>query len=287
MQTTFIYALSFNDEIKYIGKANNPIARFARHMRFCKSATKKHEWVKALKEKGEKPTLEILDEVPFDEWAFWEQHYISLFQSWGFNLLNGDRGGYGCGILGKEARDKIKAYAATRTYSPETRAKISAAKKGVKLTDEQKKNMGKHLIGRKLPEEHKKNISKGLKGKIRSEEHCKNISKAKIGKRHTDKSKAIIREARKGRKHSEETLQKMRGRKVSEESKAKMRLASKLRPPISEETRRKMSEASKRKHSDATRLKMKQSHIGKAHPEETKEKMRLAWVKRKLQKQVL
>ncbi len=32
--------------------------------------------------------MDIVAEVKYSEWEFWEQHYISLFKSFGFNLTN-------------------------------------------------------------------------------------------------------------------------------------------------------------------------------------------------------
>lgn len=91
---------------KYIGKTNNITTRMYGHFSE-KTLTKKNNWLKSLKTKGLKPIVEIIDEVREEEWQFWEQHYISLYKSWGFNLLNGDQGGLGAGRLSKETKRKI------------------------------------------------------------------------------------------------------------------------------------------------------------------------------------
>jgi len=36
-----------------------------------------------------------LDEVPEDEWKFWEIYWISQVKQWGFDLTNGNNGGGG------------------------------------------------------------------------------------------------------------------------------------------------------------------------------------------------
>ena len=39
--------------------------------------------------------LEIIDEVPVDEWMYWEKYWIEQFRQWGFKLVNGNKGGAG------------------------------------------------------------------------------------------------------------------------------------------------------------------------------------------------
>jgi hypothetical protein len=55
--------------------------------------------------------LEILDEIPFSEWEFWEMHYISLYKSWGFNLVNGTKGGEGADeIMAMKIAQSLKGH---------------------------------------------------------------------------------------------------------------------------------------------------------------------------------
>jgi hypothetical protein len=114
METTFIYALidPRNDKVKYIGKSNTPRQRTIDHIseaRVSKDKYKKLQWIRSLLKEGLKPTLEILDEVCENQWKFWEQHYISLYKSWGFNLCNHDNGGLGNSRMTLEMRNKISA----------------------------------------------------------------------------------------------------------------------------------------------------------------------------------
>jgi hypothetical protein len=108
-----------------------------------------------------------------------------------------------------------------------------------------------------------------------------------------------------GKKHSEDALKKMRGKKKrslteaekkhlsdkfkgqvspmlgrchSEESKARQSEARKG-SKRSEETKRRMSEAQKKRWSEAPAS--AKANISRPHSEETKEKMRLAWAKRR------
>lgn len=74
-----IYILLENEIPIYLGKTNKPIRRLREHrMNFSKDVA-----------------LEVLDEVEENEWIFWEQWWIELFNSWNIILLNKNRGGGG------------------------------------------------------------------------------------------------------------------------------------------------------------------------------------------------
>lgn len=82
MNNTYIYFIHKGDNIPcYIGKTVNPISRLKNH----KSKNNTYLY------------LEVIDEVQSNEWKFWEEWYIELFYSWGFNLENKTRKGRGCG----------------------------------------------------------------------------------------------------------------------------------------------------------------------------------------------
>ena len=163
--STYIYILQDprTGGVRYIGKSNNPSKRLSAHIQDNES-THKTRWIKSLKLNGLLPNLEIIDEIPEQEWQFWEMHYISLYKSWGFNLVNGDNGGLGTGRLSEEVKNKIgksikgKKYFARKVntiYLPamreralgknpskETREKMSLGKKG-KYTKEKNWFWGK------------------------------------------------------------------------------------------------------------------------------------------------
>lgn len=143
LKTTFIYALKelapgeyFSRKIRYIGKADDPYARFERHLR---SQEKCHRgnWIRSLPAKGLSLQLEILDEVPESEWPFWEREYIRVFRAIGFNLVNETSGGEGGATMAgktmsQEAREKIRIANTGRVFSLEHRENISRAKVGRK-----------------------------------------------------------------------------------------------------------------------------------------------------------
>lgn len=138
METTYIYSLSEpqSESVRYIGKSNNPLIRYSNHFRKSnRVCLQKEEWIKFLINNGQKPKLEILDEVPMQEWQFWEKHYISLYKSWGFDLLNVTSGGGHDSTGYKHSSDTKKRLSEIRKKlfeNPEFRKKQSEWKKGKK-----------------------------------------------------------------------------------------------------------------------------------------------------------
>lgn len=98
MNAIFIYILwdPRNNNKCYIGQTVNLKERYHSHVYHnSKTHTKKTSWIVSLRKRNLKPVLEVLDEVSENEWRFWEMHYISLYKSWGFELMNSDNGGSG------------------------------------------------------------------------------------------------------------------------------------------------------------------------------------------------
>ncbi len=117
--------------------------------------------------------------------------------------------------------------------SEEMRQKISAARKGRKLSEEHRRNMSAAQKGRKFSAEHRRNISEAHKGQKHSEESRRKISAAAKGRKLSEESRRKISSARKGQKHSEEHRRNLsaaqKGRKFSEEHRRKISAAAKLR----------------------------------------------------------
>ena len=142
----------------------------------------------------------------------------------------------------------------------------------------------------------------GTHSHIISNEVREKIRQAKLGntiwldRHHTEESKKKISEARKGkdnhqlgRKRSEESKQKMRlaklGKKLSEEHKKNIGIASGLRKHT-EETKKKIGLSQKgRIVTEEERLKRigNKSRTGKPHSPETIQKMKDVWLRRKQQ----
>jgi len=138
MEVTYIYSLRdpIDNQIKYIGKANDIKFRFYTHTVNCNllKNTPKIQWIKSLKKQGLNPIIEEVDCVDKNEWQFWEIYYISLFRSWGFKLKNITNGGDGntCPYRTEEFKKKVSLKLKNRkTYdrTPEIRLKISNSQK--------------------------------------------------------------------------------------------------------------------------------------------------------------
>lgn len=175
----FIYYLQDPDvETKgYIGRAVNPLQRYWNHL--CETdfkkfkPTLKRSWIKSLKNKNKKPILIIIDEVPCKEVVFWEEHYISLYKSWGFNLKNSILSGKGTfGPQTKEWKENRSKAMMGHKVSDETRMKISkkllgrlCPNKGKSMSSEQKNKISETLKGHSMSQKTKDKISKTLKDK--------------------------------------------------------------------------------------------------------------------------
>lgn len=97
-ETTFIYALicPSSNEVKYIGKSNNPERRLRDHQTdFRGHEYNKAMWFRQMRNNGTKPILEIIEEVPIGIWREEEEWWISYFKYIGANLLNIQSGGNG------------------------------------------------------------------------------------------------------------------------------------------------------------------------------------------------
>ena len=97
---TFIYGLfcPIENKIRYIGKSNNPKRRLKDHMYDFRTEYKKGRWIRSLKHQNLKPELVILDEIPIENWEFWEQWWIEYIKFIGLQLLNYNKGGNGLTI---------------------------------------------------------------------------------------------------------------------------------------------------------------------------------------------
>lgn len=173
-ETTFIYSLEFPEgNIRYIGKANNPKDRLWQHISKAKlgHGSYKYSWIRSLLNKDLKPILNIVDEVPLNEWGFWEKHYITIYKSWNFKLTNLFEGGVGCNHT-KESKEKIGKSNEGKVRSKEHRDAVSKANKG-----------------RVRSKESKEKFIKSNTGKRRSKDFCEANSKRLIGVKHSEERK--------------------------------------------------------------------------------------------------
>lgn len=147
MRTTFIYALKDPDTnlIRYIGKSDDPEKRLSVHL-CCKGRNHRVNWVRSLTKAGMSPVLEILDEVPIDEWMSWEVAYIEFFRELGFSLVNETQGGEGATNPTPESINRRVQSRKGYSHPPEARQKtrVSVKKSWAVLTPEEKEARVKH-----------------------------------------------------------------------------------------------------------------------------------------------
>lgn len=160
-------------------------------------------------------------------------------------------------------------------FTPEIRAKMSAAKRGRKFSDGIRLKISASLVGRSHSEERRKNISAGKMGKTKKityrppQEVKDKISKSLTGRVNgppNDETRRKISESHKGLTHSDDTK-----KRISEAQKGKV---------ISEEHRQKISKTLKGKR--------KPEGFGKNPSPETlakrSEGLKRAWERRRAEK---
>ena len=136
MEKYYIYTLSINESIFYIGKTKDLNKRLANHKITY----------------GKNILLEVLDET--DDWRWCEMFWIEQFRQWGFNLSNKNKGGGGRDYLTEETKIKISInQPKTKKRSPETNIKIGLSNKGLKkkpCSEERKKKISESNKGKKF-----------------------------------------------------------------------------------------------------------------------------------------
>jgi hypothetical protein len=102
-----IYILERNGIPFYVGKANDVVRRKHKH----------HQTY------GNDITLTVIDKV--EDWKYWEEYWIEQFKTWGFTLLNQNKGGGGPEQYTEEQKQKMR-----KPRKEGTGAKISKVLKG-------------------------------------------------------------------------------------------------------------------------------------------------------------
>jgi len=164
---------------------------------------------------GLKPTLELIREVPIEEWEHWERTFIHWYRVLGWNVVNVTDGGEGMTNPTEEVRAKCALGRKGKGHTPEARAAIGAAFRGKSLSEEHRaklsaarqreKDSGKK---RKLSPAHRAAIGDGLRGRKLSEAQKEGLrgNKYALGFRHTKKALDAISAASKLKKLSPEHI---------------------------------------------------------------------------------
>ena len=158
-KTRKVYALCEPDtgEVRYVGITSiSPHRRLATHMSPANLArnTSPSSWFRSLIERGLKPVIKVLEEVPEEEWRSAEYKWIQCYREQGADLLNISPGGY---VVDERIRSTMRPPPRPTTHSarqdalsserakklwadPEWRAKWSASRQKnlAARTEEQK-----------------------------------------------------------------------------------------------------------------------------------------------------
>lgn len=84
-----------NGDIRYVGKTIQKLTnRLRSHLNdYKKYKSYKVNWLKQLSELNLKPTIELIIEVPLEEWEYWEINFIKYYTEIGYDLTNLTDGG--------------------------------------------------------------------------------------------------------------------------------------------------------------------------------------------------
>ena len=138
---------------------------------------------------GLRPSLELLREVPVEEWEYWERTFIHWYRVLGWRVVNVTDGGEGLTNPSDETRAKCALGRKGKGHTPEARAAIGAAFRGKHLSDEHRAKISAYRQRekasgkkRKLSVAHRTAIGNGLRGRVVSAEARRNMGQAHKGK---------------------------------------------------------------------------------------------------------
>lgn len=194
MKPVFIYCLKdpATGEIRYIRKTNALKKRLSAHIR--ESRKRKNHlgyWLRSLG--GKAPILVVLHRVLRDEsWQEEERRYIAAARAIGVNLVNatdGGEGGLGC-VPSLETRAAMSASKKGVRLSPEHCAAMSAVRMGHPVSPETRAAISAKLTGIPQSPEARAINSISKKGLPKSLQHRAAMSAVRIGVPHPQKSHA-------------------------------------------------------------------------------------------------
>ena len=261
--STLIYVLKDDlNRIRYVGKTSGSLAkRLAEHLWQSKTRhDHKSCWIRKLLAEHKCPIIMLIGEVEGNGCKE-EIAYITYFKDEGYDLVNLTAGGEG--VVGwkptPETRAKMSAARKGRVASPETRAKLSIIQQNRphhSATVETRAKMSAAQKGRIIALETREKLSIAMTGKKHSIETLAKISRAHIGMHAKPETCIKIRSSRLGKSRSLETRAKMsatrKGMRLSNATRAKISVAHQGRK-LSDDHRTKISIA---------RLGDKHPHVG-------------------------
>lgn len=144
-------------QVRYVGKSTTGLKRPKEHGQPSILKRKEHthtsNWIKELRRYGLDYTITVLDITPEDKLTLKETEiwWIAYGRALGWDLTNHTNGGDGPEgwVPSEETRAKISQALKGKKLSPETRAKLSAARKGRVVSEATREKIRQSRLGKK------------------------------------------------------------------------------------------------------------------------------------------
>ena len=225
-----IYALSdprTPEAVRYVGVTHStPRNRLARHLSNARNPrvpTHSSHWIMSLLMVGVTPSIRVIDSGRGLGWETSEMYWIAWHKEHGSDLTNHTSGGEGAvgRLCSPETRTKLSTARRRRVTSPETIVKMSAAAKGKKHSQETLAKMSASSSGKKHSPEALAKISAASRGRKFSAESRSKMSASHQGSKQSPEAIAKSSGARRGRKRSPEACARMSASQLARYEKAR------------------------------------------------------------------
>ncbi len=244
--TVFIYGLydPRDGRLRYIGKTINLIMRKSGHLTDSFNSHKRN-WIRGVLEDGHRPEMRVLETIEDSndlDWQERERWWIETARRKGDDLTNIDLGGRNGQCHGPETKAKLSLLKTGLKHTEETKRKISQTKK-LYMTPENREKLRLANLGRKHSEETKAKRSLALTGRVVTAETRAKISASNTGLKRSEEVRVRIKIARAKQVftegHRAAQSARLKGHAPSPQCIAASIAASKVRV-LSDETRQKM-----------------------------------------------
>lgn len=149
----YIYGLidPRTEEIRYIGKSVRPHERTRNHINEPPSNCHRSHWLQQLKRASVEPVLVLLEHYSGGvSWQRVERWWIAFGRSQGWPLTNNTDGGDGVRGLSDETRERMRKTWLGRRHKPETIEKLRIARRRRVTSDATRAKMSATRRGRKI-----------------------------------------------------------------------------------------------------------------------------------------
>ncbi len=186
-----IYGLSHGNEIRYVGQTKQSLDKRLRSHLGAARRGAQHWSARWIRSTGYAVEIVVLEHDPVGGLDEAERAWIALLRDMGCRLTNLTDGGEGVRGLAHRPRSEehcanLSAALKGRSLSPETRAKISRARRGQKygpLSEKHRAKISAALVGRKASPETRARMGNARRGKPLSKEHCAKLSAVHAARR--------------------------------------------------------------------------------------------------------